>query len=88
MTAYTRQKAKSKYMNRVRLERASQKQLNRTIKTRYHRVKQWLERKRMNAVELISDRASTYAAGAVEIMQVDDAIDFILTLFSADINCV
>ncbi|GFY01161.1 uncharacterized protein TNCV_5076281 [Trichonephila clavipes] len=37
------------------------------------------ERKRMNATECITDRASTSATGAVEIMQVDDEIPSILT---------
>ncbi|KAJ8874361.1 hypothetical protein PR048_025209 [Dryococelus australis] len=38
MSAYTRQKAKSKYRNRIRLERASQKQSSDTHKTPYDRV--------------------------------------------------
>lgn len=74
MSAYTRQKAKSKYRDRIRLERASQKQSNDTKETPYDRVKQCRKRKRMNAAEQFNDGASTPAAGAVEIMQVDEEI--------------
>ncbi|KAJ8895192.1 hypothetical protein PR048_000517 [Dryococelus australis] len=45
ISAYTRQKAKSKYRNRIRLERASQKQSIDTHKTPYDRVKRCRERK-------------------------------------------
>ncbi|KAJ8884427.1 hypothetical protein PR048_016284 [Dryococelus australis] len=45
LAAYSRQKAKSKYRNRIRLERASQKQSNDTHKTPYDRVKRCRERK-------------------------------------------
>lgn len=38
MSAYTRQKAKSKYRDRIRLERASQEQSSDTHKTPYDRV--------------------------------------------------
>ncbi|GFV95800.1 uncharacterized protein TNCV_1728501 [Trichonephila clavipes] len=69
MSAYTRQTVKSKCRNRIRLEMASQEQSNGTTKTPYDRVKQCLERKRINAAELIYDGASTSAVGAVEIMQ-------------------
>ncbi|GFQ82994.1 uncharacterized protein TNCT_30121 [Trichonephila clavata] len=62
---YMRQKAKSKYRDRIRLKRASQEGTN---KTPYDRAKQLRERKRMNAAEWINDGASTSAAGAVEIM--------------------
>lgn len=88
MSAYTRQKAKSKYRDRIRLERASQKQSNGTNKTPYDRVKQCRERKRMNAAERINDGASTSAAGAVEIMQVDDEIASISTPDCVGIDCV
>uniref|UniRef100_T1HPK1 Uncharacterized protein n=1 Tax=Rhodnius prolixus TaxID=13249 RepID=T1HPK1_RHOPR len=74
MSAYTRRKAKTKYRDRVRLERASQEQSNDNNKTPYDRVKLCRERKRMNAAERINDGISTTAAGAVEIMQVDDEI--------------
>ncbi|KAJ8891444.1 hypothetical protein PR048_003972 [Dryococelus australis] len=43
MYAYTRQKAKSKYRNRIRLERASQKQSSDTYKTPYVPVKRCRE---------------------------------------------
>ncbi|KAJ8872281.1 hypothetical protein PR048_025883 [Dryococelus australis] len=43
--AYTRQKAKSKHRNRIRLERASQKESSDTHKTPYDRVKQCREHK-------------------------------------------
>ncbi|KAJ8888665.1 hypothetical protein PR048_008157 [Dryococelus australis] len=43
MSAYTRQKAKSKYRNRIRLERAYQKQSSDTHKTPYDRVKRCQE---------------------------------------------
>ncbi|KAJ8868489.1 hypothetical protein PR048_030017 [Dryococelus australis] len=46
MSAYTRQKAKSKYRNSIRLERASQKQSNGTHKPPYNRVKRCRGRKR------------------------------------------
>ncbi|KAJ8893688.1 hypothetical protein PR048_006288 [Dryococelus australis] len=46
MSAYIRQKAKSKYRNRVRLERSSQKQSSDTHKTSYDRVKRCRERKK------------------------------------------
>ncbi|KAJ8893690.1 hypothetical protein PR048_006290 [Dryococelus australis] len=42
-SAYTRQKAKSKYRNRIRLERVSQKQSSETHKTPYDRVKRCRE---------------------------------------------
>ncbi|KAJ8874008.1 hypothetical protein PR048_024848 [Dryococelus australis] len=45
MSAYTRQKAKSKYRNRIRLKRASQKQTSDTHKTPYIGVKMCRERK-------------------------------------------
>ncbi|KAJ8869241.1 hypothetical protein PR048_030813 [Dryococelus australis] len=45
ISAYTRQKAKSRYRNRIRLERASQKQSSNTHETRYDRVKRRRERK-------------------------------------------
>ncbi|GFX72254.1 uncharacterized protein TNCV_4551761 [Trichonephila clavipes] len=46
------------------------------------------QRKRMNVTERINDDASTSAAGAVEIMQVDDEIVSILTLDCVSIDCV
>ncbi|KAJ8866746.1 hypothetical protein PR048_032607 [Dryococelus australis] len=45
LSAYTRQKAKLKYRNRIRLERASQKQSSDSHKTPYDRVKRCRERK-------------------------------------------
>ena len=39
-------------------------------------MKQSRECRRMNAAERIDDDASTYAAGAVENMQVDDEIAY------------
>ncbi|KAJ8897412.1 hypothetical protein PR048_002758 [Dryococelus australis] len=45
ISAYTRQKAKSKYRNRILLERASQKQSTNTHKTPHDRVKRCKERK-------------------------------------------
>ncbi|GFT08229.1 uncharacterized protein TNCV_3481721 [Trichonephila clavipes] len=63
-------------------------QSNGTTKTPYDRVKQFRERKRINVAELINDGASTSAAGAVEMMQVDDEIDSILTPNCAGINYV
>ncbi|KAJ8872675.1 hypothetical protein PR048_026287 [Dryococelus australis] len=45
MSAYTRQKAKLKYRNRVRLKRTSEKQSSDTHKTPYDRVKRGRERK-------------------------------------------
>ena len=59
MSAYTRQKAKSKYRDRIRFERASQEQSNGTHKTPYDRVKRCCERKRMMASERINDSVST-----------------------------
>ncbi|KAJ8873664.1 hypothetical protein PR048_024494 [Dryococelus australis] len=44
LSAYTRQKAKSKYRNRIRLEIASQKQCSDDLKTPYDRVKRCRER--------------------------------------------
>uniref|UniRef100_T1HX08 Uncharacterized protein n=1 Tax=Rhodnius prolixus TaxID=13249 RepID=T1HX08_RHOPR len=74
MSAYTHRKAKTKYRDRIRLERASQEQSNGNNETPYDRVKLCRERKRMNAAERINDGVSISAAGAVEIMQVDDEI--------------
>ncbi|GFQ71248.1 uncharacterized protein TNCT_567601 [Trichonephila clavata] len=88
MSAYTRQKAKSKYRDRIRLERASQEQSNGTNNTLYDRVKQYRERKRINAAERINDGTSTSTAGAVEILQVDDEITSIMTPDSVGIDCV
>ncbi|KAJ8888586.1 hypothetical protein PR048_008078 [Dryococelus australis] len=48
VSTYTRQKAKSKYRSRIRLERASQKQSGDTHKTPYDRVKRCRERKKKN----------------------------------------
>ncbi|KAJ8873817.1 hypothetical protein PR048_024653 [Dryococelus australis] len=44
MSVYTRQKAKSKYRNRIRLERATQKQSSDTHKSLYNPVKRCRER--------------------------------------------
>ncbi|GFW23791.1 uncharacterized protein TNCV_1493751 [Trichonephila clavipes] len=88
MLAYTRQKAKSKYRDRIRLERASQEESNGTNKTPYDRVKQCRECNRMNATKWINDGASTSAAGTVEIMQVDDEMASLLTPDCVGIDCV
>ncbi|GFX41283.1 uncharacterized protein TNCV_1653661 [Trichonephila clavipes] len=88
MSSYTRQKAKSKYRNHVRLERASQEQSNSTTKALQDKSKQSRERKSMNATERIYDGASITAAGAVEVLQVDDEIASILTQDYVGINCV
>ncbi|GBP44122.1 Probable RNA-directed DNA polymerase from transposon X-element [Eumeta japonica] len=68
MSAYMRQKAKSKHRDRIRLERASQKQSNNTKETPYERVKQCRKRKRMNAAEQFNDGASTSAAGMKKLL--------------------
>ncbi|GFR11785.1 uncharacterized protein TNCT_345321 [Trichonephila clavata] len=88
MLVYTRQKAKSKYRDRISLERASQEQSNGSNKTPDDRVKQCQKRKRMNAAERIDDGGSTSTAEVVEIMQVDDEIGSILTLDCVGIDCV
>ncbi|KAJ8874110.1 hypothetical protein PR048_024951 [Dryococelus australis] len=54
MLDYTRQKAKLKYINRIRLERASQKQSSDTHKTPYDRVKRCRERKINKAYERVN----------------------------------
>ncbi|GFX81732.1 uncharacterized protein TNCV_317361 [Trichonephila clavipes] len=59
-----------------------------TTKTTYDLVKQCRKRKRIHAAELINDGASTSAAGAVEIMRMDDEIASILTPDCAGIDCV
>uniref|UniRef100_T1IGA6 Uncharacterized protein n=1 Tax=Rhodnius prolixus TaxID=13249 RepID=T1IGA6_RHOPR len=46
------------------------------------------ERKRMNAAERINDGVSISAAGAVEIMQVDDEIASTSTTVYIGIDCV
>lgn len=90
MSAYTRQKAKSKYRNRIRLERASQEQSSDTHKTPYDRVKRCRERKKMKASERINDGASTSAAGAAEPMQVHDVIASVSTpgCIDIDVSCM
>uniref|UniRef100_T1HQG4 Uncharacterized protein n=1 Tax=Rhodnius prolixus TaxID=13249 RepID=T1HQG4_RHOPR len=88
MSAYTRRKAKTKYRDHIRLERASQEQSNGNNKTPYDRVKLCRESKRMNAAERINDGVSTSAAGAVEIMQVDDEIASTSTTDCIGIDCV
>ncbi|GFW65618.1 uncharacterized protein TNCV_3550411 [Trichonephila clavipes] len=87
MSAYTRQKAKSKCRNRIPLERASQARSNGTNKTSYGCVMQCPERERMNETERINGDASTSAAEAVEIMQMDHEISFILTPDCVGIDC-
>lgn len=86
MSAYTCQKTKSKYRDRIRLEKSSQKQSNDTNKTPYDRVKQCQGRKRMNAAERINDDASTFADGTVEVIHVDDEISSISTPDYVDID--
>ncbi|GFT89432.1 uncharacterized protein TNCV_4387131 [Trichonephila clavipes] len=88
MSAYTRQKAKSKYRDCIRLERASQVQSNGINKIPYDSAKQCRENKRMNAAERINDGANTSAAGAFEITQMDDEIASILTPDCVGIDCV
>ncbi|GFW11545.1 uncharacterized protein TNCV_3810641 [Trichonephila clavipes] len=79
MSAYTSRKAKFKYRNRIRLERASEEQSNGTTKTPYEQTNLCRERKRINSTGHINDCVSTSAAGAVGILQVDDEIGSILT---------
>uniref|UniRef100_T1HK33 Uncharacterized protein n=1 Tax=Rhodnius prolixus TaxID=13249 RepID=T1HK33_RHOPR len=88
MSAYTRRKAKTKYRDHLRLERASQEQSNGNNKISYDRVKLCRERKRMITAERINDGVSTSAAGAVEIMQVDDEIASTSTTDCIGIDCV
>ncbi|GBP41418.1 hypothetical protein EVAR_36174_1 [Eumeta japonica] len=88
MSSYTRQKAKLKHRDRIRLERAFQKQSNDTKKTPYDRVKQYRKRKRTNAVEQFNDGASTSAAGTVKIMQIDEEIASTSKLDYVSINCI
>uniref|UniRef100_T1HI16 Uncharacterized protein n=1 Tax=Rhodnius prolixus TaxID=13249 RepID=T1HI16_RHOPR len=73
---------------RVEKQRASQEQSNGNNKTLYDRVKLCRERKIMNAAERINDGVSTSAAGAVEIMQVDDEIASTSTTDCIGIDCV
>jgi hypothetical protein len=72
MSAYTRGKAKSKYRNRIRLERASQQQSRDAPQTPYERLKRCRERKKASAAAAIrvNDGASTSTAAAP--MQVDN----------------
>ncbi|KAJ8875345.1 hypothetical protein PR048_023240 [Dryococelus australis] len=57
MSVYTRQKAKSKYRNRIRLERASRRESSDTHKTLYDRVKRCQERKiNVKASESVNPR--------------------------------
>ncbi|KAJ8866554.1 hypothetical protein PR048_032413 [Dryococelus australis] len=60
ISTYTRQKAKSKYRDRVRLERASENQSSDTHKTPYDRVKRYRERK-------INIKASEHLIRAVQM---------------------
>ncbi|GFT35968.1 uncharacterized protein TNCV_4342781 [Trichonephila clavipes] len=77
MSAYTRQKAKSKYRNHILLERPSQEQSNGTNKTPYGRVIQCRKRKRMNATEWINDGAKPTSTGK----DAEDVTTFISNLF-------
>lgn len=86
MSAYASQKAKSKYRDRIRLERASQEQSSDTHKRPYNRVKRCRERKTMKASERINDDASTSTAGVAEPMQGDDVIASLSTPDSIDID--
>lgn len=88
MSAYTRQKANSKYINRIRLEKASQQLSSDTHKTPYHTVRRCRERKTMRASERINDCAGTSDAGAAGPMQVDDVIACVSTPGCIDIGCV
>uniref|UniRef100_T1IGN9 Uncharacterized protein n=1 Tax=Rhodnius prolixus TaxID=13249 RepID=T1IGN9_RHOPR len=89
MSACTRRKAKTKYRDRIRLKKASQEQSNGNNKTPYNRVKLCRERKRMDAAERINDGVQYItAAGAVEIMQVDDEIASTSTTDCIGIDCV
>ncbi|KAJ8888023.1 hypothetical protein PR048_007508 [Dryococelus australis] len=65
--AYTRQKSKSKYRNRIRLERASQKQSSDTHETPYDRVKRCRERKiDIKASERVNCRSYGIPSGSVK----------------------
>uniref|UniRef100_T1HHE2 Uncharacterized protein n=1 Tax=Rhodnius prolixus TaxID=13249 RepID=T1HHE2_RHOPR len=88
MSACTRRKAETKYRDRIRLERASQEQSNGNNKTPYDQVKLCRDRKRMNAAERVNDGVRTSAAGAVEIMQVDNEIASTSTTDCIGIDCV
>ncbi|GFR10481.1 uncharacterized protein TNCT_724391 [Trichonephila clavata] len=61
------------------LKRNFQEQSNGTNKTPYDRVKQCWEHKRMKVAKRINVGISTSAAGAVEVMRMDDEIASILT---------
>ncbi|KAJ8877573.1 hypothetical protein PR048_022028 [Dryococelus australis] len=63
MSAYARQKAKSKYINRIPLERASQKQSSGTHKTPYDRVKRCQE---------LVESGNIWAALNIEVLRADE----------------
>ncbi|KAJ8877813.1 hypothetical protein PR048_022271 [Dryococelus australis] len=66
MSDYTRQKAKSKYRNRIQLERASQKQSSDTHKTPYDRAKLCRERKiNIKASERVNSNSVRSPAGSL-----------------------
>ncbi|KAJ8895770.1 hypothetical protein PR048_001108 [Dryococelus australis] len=73
ISAYTRQEAKQKYRNRIRLERASQKQSSDAHKTPYDRVKRCRERKiNIIASECVNvDQTFRTRSIAVSCMPVD-----------------
>ncbi|GBP44939.1 hypothetical protein EVAR_84430_1 [Eumeta japonica] len=66
--AYNHQKAKSKYIDCMRMERASQEQ------SEYPQNITRREDKRMKVSEQINNGASTAATGATKAVQVDDAL--------------
>ncbi|KAJ8867736.1 hypothetical protein PR048_031539 [Dryococelus australis] len=67
ISAYNRQKTKSKYINRIRLERASQKQSSHTHKTPYDRVERCRERKiNIKASESVNSYAEERRAALLE----------------------
>ncbi|KAJ8881838.1 hypothetical protein PR048_018324 [Dryococelus australis] len=79
ISPYTRQKARSKYRNRIRLERASQKQFSDTHKTPYDRVKRCRERKinikaseRVN-VDGVRMRGNLHRKAAFTIQRCDES---------------
>ncbi|GFW73239.1 hypothetical protein TNCV_2799031 [Trichonephila clavipes] len=62
-----RQKAESKYRDHIQLEKTSQEKLKDSNKSPYDRVKQCLERKRMNAAGRINYGAISSAAGKMKL---------------------
>ncbi|GFU79359.1 hypothetical protein TNCV_2741171 [Trichonephila clavipes] len=61
------QKAKSKYRDCIRLERAPQEKSNGTNKVPHDRVRQCRERKRMNVAEWINNGATHLQLGQLKL---------------------